>query len=91
MLMVGPGVGDGLTTDAEGPAGEANGADPEAEAAEAAAEPDADAIGDPHPIATTATTTSTAQAMSGGVLRWWRGVLDRVIESPSGGDGVRAW
>jgi hypothetical protein len=89
MLMVGPGVADGAAREADGRTGAD--ADAEAGAAEGAAKPDADAIGDPHPIATTATTTSTAQAMSGGVLRWWRGVLDRVIESPSGGDGVRAW
>jgi hypothetical protein len=63
--MVGPGVADGATTEADGAAGEAHEAGAEAEAAEAA-EPDADAIGDPQPIAMTAATMSAAQAMIGG-------------------------
>jgi len=63
MLIVGPGVADGVA-EGDAPAGEADGANAEAEAAEAA-EPDADAMGDPQPIATTAATMSAAQAMSG--------------------------
>lgn len=90
MLIVGPGVADGAAREADG-AAEADGADPEAGATDAAAEPDADVVGDPQPIATTAATMSAAQALSGCTWRWRRGVLDRVIESPSGGDGVRAW
>jgi hypothetical protein len=89
MLMVGPGVGDGAAREADGTTGAD--ADAEAGAAEGATEPDADAIGDPQPIATTALTMSAAQALSGGTWRWRRVVLDRVIERPSGVNGVRAW